>query len=166
VKVETRVRGNCCTLELLREGDRYRGRIGERDLDAEVTDKGPSSLIVRLGSRTFDVTYSLLEGGTFLLDLGCKEVSVEILDPLRPPGGRGANAQSGGRQEVRAAMPGKVVAVKVNVGDEVKQGQGMVIVEAMKMENEVSAPMNGRVVAVEVVPGQTVEAGTLLVAMQ
>ena len=67
-------------------------------------------------------------------------------------------------QRVAAPMPGKVLQVLVAPGDEVEAGQGLVVVEAMKMENEIGSPRAGRVVRVEVEPGMSVEAGrTLLV---
>jgi biotin carboxyl carrier protein len=62
-------------------------------------------------------------------------------------------------------MPGKVVRVLVVSGDQVREGQGLVVVEAMKMENEIGAPRAGRVKSVDVTPGQTVETGTRLVVL-
>jgi len=67
-----------------------------------------------------------------------------------------------GPQTVMAEMPGKVVKVAVPVGESVREGQGVVVVEAMKMENEIPAPIAGRVREISVSEGQTVEAGTLL----
>ncbi|MBW3631158.1 MAG: biotin/lipoyl-binding protein, partial [Gemmatimonadetes bacterium] len=66
---------------------------------------------------------------------------------------------------VVAPMPGKVLKVEVAVGDLVKAGQGVVIVEAMKMENELKAPVDGTVVSVSVEAGQTVEKGALLLTL-
>ncbi|MGC4117363.1 MAG: hypothetical protein QM765_22945 [Myxococcales bacterium] len=62
-------------------------------------------------------------------------------------------------------MPGKVVRVLVKPGEDVAEGQGVVVVEAMKMENELPAPRTGRVEEVAVSPGQTVERGTPLVVV-
>jgi pyruvate carboxylase subunit B len=59
-------------------------------------------------------------------------------------------------------MPGKVVKVNVEVGNEVTEGEGVLIIEAMKMENEISAPVDGIVKEVSVAEGDTVEAGTNL----
>jgi biotin carboxyl carrier protein len=63
-------------------------------------------------------------------------------------------------------MPGKVVRVLVEPGDEVAGRQPLVVVEAMKMENELSSPRPGRVKEVAVRPGQSVEAGRLLVVVE
>jgi len=63
-------------------------------------------------------------------------------------------------------MPGKVVKVLVAVGDEVKSGQGVIVVEAMKMENELKSPKDGKVKTVAVKEGQAVEAGQSLVTLE
>jgi pyruvate carboxylase subunit B len=65
-----------------------------------------------------------------------------------------------------APMPGLVVRIEVEVGDRVAAGQGIVIVEAMKMENELKAPADGVVASVAVAPGQTVEKGALLLTLE
>jgi biotin carboxyl carrier protein len=71
-----------------------------------------------------------------------------------------------GPAQIKAAMPGRVVNVLVAPGDEVREGQGVLIVEAMKMENELKSPKAGKVVEVKVAAGQTVEKGELLVVIE
>jgi len=71
-----------------------------------------------------------------------------------------------GPENVISVMPGKVVRVLVSPGDEVKAGQGLVVIEAMKMENEIGSPRGGRVTAVHVEPGRAVEAGATLVVVE
>jgi biotin carboxyl carrier protein len=68
-----------------------------------------------------------------------------------------------GPRPVKAPMPGMIMRVDVNVGDEVKAGQGVVIIEAMKMENELKAEAAGRVAKIAVAPGTAVEKGTVLI---
>lgn len=92
--------------------------------------------------------------------------------PVTPAGtfgrrGRGGGAAGGaGPQRITAPMPGKVVRVLVRPGDEVAVRQGLVVVEAMKMENEIRAARAGRVREVFVSEGQSVEAGTALVIVE
>jgi biotin carboxyl carrier protein len=74
-------------------------------------------------------------------------------------------AGGGAAGELRAAMPGKVVKLLGKVGDTVKAGQSLLIIEAMKMENELRAPSAGCITEIGVREGQTVEAGQLLVAL-
>ena len=67
-----------------------------------------------------------------------------------------------GPQRVESEMPGKVVKIAAPVGTRVAEGQGVVILEAMKMENEIKSPIEGVVVELDVAEGQTVESGALL----
>jgi biotin carboxyl carrier protein len=68
--------------------------------------------------------------------------------------------------EVRATLPGLIVAVSVTAGDEVEAGVALLTIEAMKMQNEVRAPRAGRVVEVAVAPGQTVATGAALLRLE
>ncbi len=71
--------------------------------------------------------------------------------------------RSHGRASITAAMPGKIVRVLVAVGEEVAAGQGILVIEAMKMQNELKSPRGGRVTAIEVKENDSVNAGALLV---
>jgi biotin carboxyl carrier protein len=73
---------------------------------------------------------------------------------------------AGKKGEVRITMPGKIVAVHVNNGAQVAEGQAILILEAMKMQNEIRAPKAGRVANLKVKPGDTVEAGTVLFTLE
>jgi biotin carboxyl carrier protein len=85
---------------------------------------------------------------------------------LRERAHRGDNETAhGGPTEVRAIIPGVVVSVSVNPGDEVVTGQQMLVVEAMKMQNELRAPRDGRIERVAVGPGKTIELGELLLVL-
>ena len=165
MSLEVRVGGSKRRVELRREGDRYLGRVGERPVEAEVLERGDASLLIRIGDRTFDVTWDM-RGSRHFLDFGTQQVAIEILDPLRAGSDPSAVGEASGKAEVRAAMPGKVVSVKAKIGDPVSRGQGLLVLEAMKMENEVPAPRAGTVTAIEVSAGQTVETGALLATVE
>lgn len=77
-----------------------------------------------------------------------------------------AASKSTGPAPVVAPMPGLIVRVNVSVGDEVEAGQGLVVMEAMKMENELRAPSSGRVKSISAVPGSAVEKGAILVELE
>jgi len=95
------------------------------------------------------------------------EVESERRAVLRERARRGAGAASkGGPVEVRAIIPGRVVAVSVGPGDDVEAGQQILVVEAMKMQNELRAPREGTVGRVGVAVGDTIEVGDLLVVIQ
>ena len=101
----------------------------------------------------------------FYVDLNGERSVVEVQDP-RGTGRRGASAIHDGRQNVSAPMPGRVVRVLVGEGDEVEAGAGLVVVEAMKMQNEMKAPKGGRILSVKAGEGDTVAAGEVLVTIE
>ena len=85
--------------------------------------------------------------------------------PQAAPAPAAAPAASAGSEQVVSPMPGNILNVNVKVGDTVKKGQVLLILEAMKMENEIMAPKDGTVTAVNVQKGSTVESGALLVTI-
>ncbi len=80
--------------------------------------------------------------------------------------GAGAGGAASGPQTVTAEMPGKVLKLEVAAGEAVSEGQGIVIVEAMKMENEIRSPIDGVVTEIGVSEGETVEAGATLFTVE
>jgi biotin carboxyl carrier protein len=103
-------------------------------------------------------------GPKYLVRHGANELVVELVDASR--GGRDELHRRGALDEITSVMPGKVVRVLVAPGDVVQAGQGLVVVEAMKMENEIGAPRAGKVKSVAVAPGMTVESGAKLVVLE
>jgi len=103
-------------------------------------------------------------GAKYLVRHGAYEQVVDLADASR--GGREELHKRSGPESIDSVMPGKVVRVLVEPGDEVHAGQGLVVVEAMKMENEISAPRAGRVKSVDATPGQNVETGARLVVLE
>ncbi len=105
--------------------------------------------------------------GEWVLDVAGQRVAVEALDErmraIRDL--TAAAAVASGPAPLKAPMPGLVVRVAVNVGERVVAGQGLVVVEAMKMENELRATVDAVVLAVRAVPGTAVEKGALLIEL-
>jgi len=87
-----------------------------------------------------------------------------VSDPRKSKKRSGALLE--GRQNVLAPMPGKVVRLLVAVGDEVSAGQGLVVVEAMKMQNEIKSPKAGKIVAIAVAEGAAVNPGQALLSVE
>jgi biotin carboxyl carrier protein len=161
------------TVEVQRLAAGYRVRVDGRELlvDAVRVQGQTWSLLVRdtSGGNPHSVDAIVVpQNGNGSVDV--------YIDGLRIPVGqrrglgrrsRGAGASPGaGPQRVTAPMPGKVVRVLVKPGDDVQPRQGLVVVEAMKMENELRASAAGRVRDVFVREGQSVEAGTALVVVE
>ena len=149
-------------VEVQRHGAGYRVRLGDRWIEADFINIGRYVRSLRLEDGT---QYSLIhhrEGNTHEISMAGSTVRVDIIDPLAAKRRRRED-ETGGTGTVKALMPGRVVRVLVAKGDAVRKGAGLVILEAMKMENEIVAPADGTVDELFVEPGQTVEAGADLV---
>ncbi len=132
------------------------------EADVRALQGGFYSILMR--GRSYAISVEA-EGGTYSVRRGASKRIVTLTDPGRRAR-EGVRGAEDGAVNVVTVMPGKVVRVLVQEGDEVKAGQGLVVVEAMKMENEIASPKAGRIAAVRVEPGRPVEAGATLVVVE
>ena len=162
---------------------KFEATVGETEHEIVVTRDGAAYVVTLdgvehvLDARKLEADfYSILyegksyevsvesAGSKYLVRHGAYEQIVGLADASR--GGREELHKRSGVFSVDSVMPGKVVRVLVSAGDAVNAGQGLVVVEAMKMENEIGAPRAGRVKSVDVTPGQNVETGARLVVLE
>lgn len=160
MKIQAQVDKNVHEVEVEREDGLYAVVIDgtRRLIDAQALEGDFYSLLH--DGRSYEVSVAA-DGDGYTVRHGGFETEVRFVDPARTA--RGAMAAAEGPQKIASVMPGKVVRVLVEVGDTVETGQGLAVVEAMKMENEIESPKDGTVIAVEVTPGQAVESGETLV---
>ena len=123
---------------------------------------------VTLNGRTYEVEVE--HGKAMLLDeyeaiAPAPVAAAPAAAPVAAAAPAAAPAVTGAGDAVTAPMPGNILKVNVNVGDAVKEGQVLVVLEAMKMENEIMAPKNGTVTQVVVSKGSTVDTGAPLVVL-
>ncbi|HEX7087077.1 MAG TPA: acetyl-CoA carboxylase biotin carboxyl carrier protein subunit [Vicinamibacterales bacterium] len=147
-------------------GDTLAVTLDGTPVDIEAVPVGPGRWSLRLpaSGRQHEVTVARVQDGqAFEVTVGDARIPVRRVTG-RPGSRRGAAID--GPAVVRAPMPGKVVRVLVTAGDRVDAKQGVVVVEAMKMENELRAPRPGVVREVAVREGASVEAGTTLVIIE
>lgn len=137
---------------------------------AELSDIADSPVrMVRIGDEVFRVVVEKKEGrGRYSLWVDGYRFETEALDERRRALRDLTGAAKGptGPAPIVAPMPGLIVRVNVVPGDTVEAGQGVVVMEAMKMENELRATAAGRVRSVDVTPGTAVEKGALLVSLE
>jgi pyruvate carboxylase subunit B len=123
---------------------------------------------LRIGTRSHRVIAERDGDGIWRMDVGGRPARADVVDErthrLREMAGAAAGAE--GPRPIKAPMPGLVVKVEVEVGEVVDAGQGIVIVEAMKMENELDAEIAARVSAIRVAAGDTVEKDQVLVEFE
>jgi biotin carboxyl carrier protein len=148
-----------------REGG-YRVVIDGRAMDVDAVHLKGGGLSLVAGARSARCDIQPGKDGNLDILIGDTIHELELLDErklrMRKAGGK---FSAEGPQRVDAPMPGKVVRVLVKVGDEVTEGQGLVVVEAMKMENELKSPKAGKVSELVAVEGAAVESGAKLVVV-
>ena len=150
------------TVELEATPSGYRISLDGEAIDANAALVAPSTVSVLLGGQAFEVHVCPALDEQIKLQSGPHEFTAEIRDPRAWQGRRHGTMEAEGRQQITAPMPGKVIRVLVNAGDEVEAGQGLVVVEAMKMQNEIRSPKKGKVERLQVREGQAVNAGEVL----
>jgi pyruvate carboxylase subunit B len=155
-------------VEVEPDGGGYRVRVGDADYRVDVARAGGDGgrpgdggvLSLRIEGGQYEAAVHRLDDRRWRVSTAGGAGEVEVDDPLGPlarrGGGRGGVRRAG---PVVAAKPGRVLAVLVDEGAAVREGQGVVVVEAMKMENEIAADRDGTVGRLHVAPGQPVERG-------
>lgn len=155
--------GHPVRVELNQENGSLTARVQEQSVQARVRQPEPGYFIFQIDERIYHVRVANREDGKIEVFLDGKVSVVQVLDRLRREGGATATT---GPQPIASPMPGRVVRLLAQVGDTVEAGQGVVVVEAMKMQNEMAAPRPGIVSEIHVAEGQTVKAGEILAVVE
>ncbi len=140
----------------------YEVTIGGETVHVDAVRSGRTIYSVIEEGKQFEVVVDEKGGHDFDVLVGGRVFHMESVDERTRLLAGSAAPVATGPQTVVAEMPGKVVKVSVPVGTAVDEGQGIVVLEAMKMENEIPSPIDGVVVEIAVREGATVEAGTTL----
>ncbi len=143
--------------------DEKKFRLGgvERQVEIQVLDPGVYSLIV--DGHSYEAAVREEKKG-FVVEIGAHAIPVRLDDPTQARSG--AKEAVDGEVVIESPMPGRVIAIKVELGATVQEGEGIVVVEAMKMENELHSPKNGKIKKITVKVGDAVEAGQELVVIE
>ena len=161
------------TIELRRRGAVWEMTLDGRILSVDVTAiAGRWSLLIGSESagrpaQSYEVAVERRSNGERIVYVNGLAVPVSIMDPReRLVRRRGAVSAETGPRSIVSPMPGRIVKVLVREGDVVAAQQGLVVVEAMKMENELRAPRAGQVSTVKIAEGMSVEGGAVLIVME
>ena len=170
MKLNAEVEGETVALEVRREGGRVFADVGGRRYELEARAVGAGEYLLLHEGRVYECRAEQAQGaqgrGSLVVSVGAEEYAVTLTDPKHLRGARVAGGHDTGRAQVAAPMPGKVVRVLVERGQAVEAGAGLVVVEAMKMQNELKSPKSGTVVELRVEAGATVNAGELLAVIE
>jgi len=149
-------------VELERNASGWRILLDGQPIEADAVEIAPYTLSILLNGQSYEIRVSPVPDGKLKLQTGTHEFTAEVIDPRAWSGRRHGHVEAKGRQQIIAPMPGKVVRLLVKAGDHVEIGQGLLVVEAMKMQNEIRSPKSGTVGRVLAKEGQTVNAGEAL----
>lgn len=151
-------------LDLDQVESRWSCRIDGRDIEVDAVLARPNVLSLRIGNKAYEVKCERV-GSDLHLWVGSVRFAAEISDP-RSLRSRVRAADDHGPRKLTAPMPGKVVRILLSQGTEVQAGAGVLVVEAMKMQNEVKSPKKGTIQKILVVEGAAVNAGDVLAIVE
>jgi biotin carboxyl carrier protein len=164
MKFDASVDGRTLRVEVSGRDGRYLVVVDGQALEVDLFDGGRDFVSLLIEGRSHEVGLERRPSG-YTVVLADDVVAVDLAEATRGEAPAMRKAATGPAL-VQAPMPGKLVRVLVEAGQTVSAGQGLVVVEAMKMENELRAPRAGRVLQVAAREGQTVETGALLVSLE
>ena len=162
MKFDVQIAGKTRTVELQRDSDRWKISLDGAALDADAVEISPNVFSVLLNGESYEVRLAAANDGKLTLQTRHHEFTAGVVDPRAWRGRRHGAVEARGRQQIVAPLPGKVVRLLVKAGDKVEAGQGLLVVEAMKMQNEVRSPKTGTVERLLAKEGQPVNAGEIL----
>ncbi len=144
-------------LEIIRRAGGYECRIDGKSVEIDVTRVSSDILSILYEGKSYEVRRGVKDA----VMIGDNSYQVQLTDP-RSWRSRHRAAGGSGPQKLTATMPGKVVRVLASPGANVQAGQGVLVIEAMKMQNEVRAPREGTIASIQVKEGQAVNAGEVV----
>jgi biotin carboxyl carrier protein len=156
--------GKSYRLDLNRADGRWSCRLDGNEVEVDAVLARPDVLSLRIGNQAYEVKCERV-GGEMHLWVGSACFAAEVRDP-RSLRGRVRVLDDYGPKKLTAPMPGKIVRLLVREGDEVEPGAGVLVVEAMKMQNEIKSPKKGTIQKILVSVGAAVNAGDVLAIVE
>ena len=168
MKLRADIAGESYSVDFRRYGHRVVTEIDDRRYELYVHESGPQEFLLIHDGRVFDCRVEGRPeiGKAIDVIVGTKRCAIAITDPKRLRGSKAVDTRTIEAAHLVAPMPGKVVRILVEVGEQIDAGSGIMVVEAMKMQNEMKSPKAGVVVALNVQVGVTVNRGDVLAVVE
>ena len=168
MKLRTEFAGEHFEVSVQRSGAGVSAEIDGRRYHIEVRDLGQGEYLLKDGDRVYNCRVAASGKSLESADVYLRGTSyaIRLTDPKRLRSTLSSGGSDKGSAQIVASMPGKVVRVLTEVGAQVEAGAGILIVEAMKMQNEMKAPKAGKVVSISAEAGETVSAGDVLAVIE
>ena len=150
------------------DGSNLTAEVDGRVYELEASEPEPNVYLLKHANRIYQmfVAPDKKSGEPVAVTIGDQSYEIKIIDPKRLRGTGAMGADAADASEIKTAMPGKVVRVLAEAGAEIKAGDGVIVVEAMKMQNEMKAPRDGIVKEIRFAEGATVNAGDVLAVIE
>jgi biotin carboxyl carrier protein len=167
VKLFAEHEGEKHEIEIKTEGSNVFAQIDGRKYEFEAREVEPNTYLFNVAGKIYECYVAPKNpAGITRVRQGTKSFDFQLSDPKRLRGAANADATADGIANIVTQMPGKVVRVLVDSGAEVKSGDGIIVVEAMKMQNEMKSPKDGIVKEIRFEVGATVNAGDVLAVIE
>jgi biotin carboxyl carrier protein len=160
------VDGNRHKVELTRGDNVWLCKVDGQEMEVDSVLTARDVLSVLVDSKSYEIKRERTVQGDLHVVIGSARYAVDVQDPRSLRTRRAVGGAEAGPQKVKAPMPGKIVRILVNENDEVKAGQGVIVMEAMKMQNEMKSPKDGRVQKILTAEGSVVNAGDTLAVIE
>lgn len=161
MKLEAACADRTYSIEVSRSGEQFLVRIGERALPVRLLNRTQGRWTLEIEGRIHDVVVNAAQGQT-RVEWQKLTFPIQVYSRSEKMQRQTSELEIAGIVPVKAQMPGKVISVLVREQEEVEAGQGLAVIEAMKMQNELRSPKKGKVLTCRVQKGGTVNAGELL----
>jgi biotin carboxyl carrier protein len=162
MKYLAELQGEKIEVELKTEGDKIFAKVADREYELESSEVEKGVYLFKHNNEIYELYVD--QNGSVSIKNHCFDIKIIDSKRLRDFDKGGLAAE--GTVEIKTAMPGKVVRVLAKQGDHVKNGQGVIVVEAMKMQNEMKSPKDGVVKEIRFSEGDTVNAGEVLAVIE
>lgn len=168
MKFHAELSGEKHEIEISREGGSVFAQVDGHRYELEASEPEPGVYLFKNDGKIFEASVSPPSNPSEpnFVSIGDTRFEIRLFDPKRLRGASVGDVHAGGLAEIKTAMPGKVVRVLAVAGTEVGKGDGVVVVEAMKMQNELKSPKSGTVKEIRVAEGETVSAGDILATIE
>lgn len=161
---EVEIAGQMRKLEVARRNGGWRVSAGGEELPVEIAQPNPATLSLLLDGRSYTFAWARGADGAIWISGAGRGAAAAVRDPRQALARH--HFEQSGRARLTAPMAGKVVRVMAEPGAAVESGQGLLVLEAMKMQNEVRSPKSGTLVSLAVVSGETVATGQVLAEVE
>ena len=167
MKLQAEINHEKREIEIKREGEKVFAEIDGRKYELEASEPEPNVFLLKNEGAIYEIFVSPRQNLAEPYNVRTKtgEFEINIIDPKRLRSA-GADAEHEGTAEIKTAMPGKIVRILTEPGAEIKAGEGVIVVEAMKMQNEMKSPKDGIVKEIRFAEGETVNAGDVLAVIE